>query len=72
MTETNISPVEDAWKLADGLKDWIYGFISTVNLLKKQAEHINDWAEYHRCVGKIEAYENILHILRDVNIKQKE
>jgi hypothetical protein len=72
MTERNIPPIETAWKVVEGLIEWINEFIEIVNGFKKKAERVNDWAEYHKCIGQIDAYENILKIIKNLNIKQKE
>ena len=69
MSETNIPPIEEAWKLAEGLTAMVSVYIGYVQSDKNKAERTADWAEYHRCIGKIEAYKEVLHLINGYTIK---
>ena len=70
MTETNIPPIEEAWELADGLTSVIEKYIKYATADKNESERINDWAHYHNCIGRIDAYGAVLLIIKDMNIKR--
>lgn len=44
----------------DPLIELINKYIEIVEGLKKEAERTTDWAEYHKCIGKIGAYKNVI------------
>lgn len=70
MTETNIPPIILAEELESILESYISLYISSVLSSKVQAENVHDWAEYHQCIGKIEAYKTISSTIKDINIKR--
>jgi len=72
MTETDIPPIVFANELANGLKKIISMYISNVILKSTDSAEVQDWAKYHRCTGKIEAYAEVLRIINESNISKGE
>ena len=47
-------------RLMRTLAENINSYIKIVTEFKNEAERTQDWAEYHKCVGKIEAYKSVI------------
>ena len=66
--DSNFTMLEKALEIIqypDYTKEWILEFIKTVESIKKESERTNDWAEYHKCCGKIEAYKSCIKLLEE-------
>ena len=70
MTETNIPPIVLAEELESILEAYISAYIGYVLSDKVEAERVNDWAQYHKYVGKIEAYKVVSSTIKSLNIKR--
>jgi hypothetical protein len=70
MTKTNIPPIEEAWKLAEGLRHVIKNYIEIVTINKQKAKDNSNVGEVNRNIGKIEAYTEVLRLMNEYNIKR--